>query len=110
MSSATRRIQWWCESSGRKNAGQLRNSDFKSHYLSPDLEDEVSTHQANIRERQLGEGSEAPGSQCPRAWKKASQRSGGFWRHFGEKATEKVGLLKGLLKKHRVTQQEAEVE
>ena len=47
----------------------------------------------------LGEGSEAPGSQCPRAWKKTSQRSGGFWRHFGEKATEKVGLLKGLLKR-----------
>lgn len=47
MSSATKRIKWLHESTGKKNPSQLRNSDVKSHHLSSDLEGEVNIQQAN---------------------------------------------------------------
>ena len=78
MSSATRRIQWWCESSGQKNAGQLRHSDFKSHYLSPDLEDEVSTHQANNqREAAWVKGAKPQAHSVPGPGRRLLREAGG---------------------------------
>lgn len=91
MSSATKSIKWWRESSGRKNAGQLRNSDFKSHYLSSDLEDEVSIQQANNqREAAWVKGAKPHDHSVPGPGRRLLREAGGS----GGTLVMRKGLLK----------------